>query len=111
AGGGGGVGVPGGIFLPLPRGLLLRPGGPLLSRRWWFAAVAAVLGLLLRLYSDAVNPITPDFDLGDVGVLLTVASAVAGLAALALRWRRGRAVLRQQVKWMAAAAVVVVLAF
>ncbi|TMF37829.1 MAG: hypothetical protein E6I27_08270 [Chloroflexi bacterium] len=103
--------IQGGIFLPLTLGLLLFPDGHLLSRRWWFAAVAAVLGLLLRLYSDAVNPITPDFDLGDVGVLLTVASAVAGLAALALRWRRGRAVLRQQVKWMAAAAVVVVLAF
>ena len=104
--------VQGGIFLPLTLGLLLFPDGRLLSRRWLFAAAAAVLGLLLRLYSDAVNTQTSsDFDIGDVGVLFTVASAVAGLAALALRWRRGSAVLRQQVKWMAAAAVVVVIAF
>ena len=46
-----------------------------------------------------------------MGVLLTVGSALAGLAALALRWRRGGSVLKQQVKWMAAAAVVVVAAF
>src|SRR5207248_1116182 len=78
----------------------------------WAAGAAAVIGLLLRLYSDAVNTATsPNFDIGDVGVLFTVASAVAGLAALALRWRRGSTVLRQQVKWMAAAAAVVVLAF
>jgi hypothetical protein len=40
-----------------------------------------------------------------------VASAIAGLAALALRWRRAGPVLRQQLKWMATAAAVVVLAF
>jgi len=104
--------VQGGIFLPLTLGLLLFPNGHVLSRRWWAAGAAAVIGLLLRLYSDAVNTATsPNFDIGDVGVLFTVASAVAGLAALALRWRRGSTVLRQQVKWMAAAAAVVVLAF
>jgi hypothetical protein len=51
------------------------------------------------------------FDLGDLGVLFTVASALAGLAALAVRWRRAGPVLRQQIKWMAAAALVVVVAF
>src|SRR5947199_2464365 len=102
----------GGIFLPLTLGLLLFPDGHLLSPRWWIAAAAAVFGLVLRLIGDAVSdPNSAAPDLGDVGVLLTVGSALAGLAALALRWRRGGSVLKQQVKWMAAAAVVVVAAF
>ena len=101
-----------GIFLPLTLGLLLFPDGHLLSPRWWFAVVAAVLGLLLRLVGDAVStPGSTAFDIGDVGVLFTVASALAGLVALAVRWRRAGPVLRQQVKWMAAAAAVVVIAF
>ncbi len=101
-----------GIFLPLTLGLLLFPDGHLLSRIWWLAAASAVFGLLLRLISDAITtPNSNAFDLGDVGVLFTVASAVAGLAALAVRWRRGGPVLRQQLKWMAAAAAAVVLAF
>src|SRR5438552_3390819 len=104
--------IQGGIFLPLTLGLLLFPDGHLLSPRWWIAAAAAVFGLVLRLIGDAVSdPNSAAPDLGDVGVLLTVGSALAGLAALALRWRRGGSVLKQQVKWMAAAAVVVVVAF
>ena len=104
--------IQGGIFLPLTLGLLLFPDGHLLSPRWWIAAAAAVFGLVLRLIGDAISdPNSAAPDLGDVGVLLTVGSALAGLAALALRWRRGGSVLKQQVKWMAAAAVVVVAAF
>ena len=101
-----------GIFLPLTLGLLLFPDGRFPSRWWWIAAAAAVLGLLVRLLADAfITPNNNGFDVGDVGVLLTVGSALAGLAALALRWRRGSQVVRQQVKWMAAAAAVVVIAF
>src|SRR2546427_1404810 len=101
-----------GIFLPLTLGLLLFPDGRLLSRRWSLAAAAAVVGLVLRLISDAISsPTSAAFDLGDVGVLFTVGSAFAGLAALAVRWRRAGPVLRQQLKWMAAAAAVVVVAF
>ena len=107
-----------GLFIPLTLGLLLFPDGRLPTRRWWPAAAAALIGLLLRLIGDASAP-TPspapaDFwavDVGDVGVLFTVASAFAGLAALAVRWRRGGPLLRQQIKWMAAAAAVVVVAF
>ena len=103
--------IQGGIFLPLTLGLLLFPDGHLLSRVWWWAAAAAVLGLVIRLIADAVVTPTYAFDFGDIGVLLTVASAIAGLAALAVRWRRAGTVVRQQLKWMAAAAAAVVLAF
>jgi len=103
-----------GVFLPLTLGLLLFPDGRLLSRRWLPAAAAAVLGLVLRLIGDTVDPTGKDpfaDSLDTVGVFLTVASAIAGLAALALRWRRADSVLRQQLKWMTAAASVVVVGF
>ena len=100
-----------GIFLPLTLGLLLFPDGRLLSRVWGLAAAAAVLGLVVRLIADAVATPSNAFDFGDIGVLLTVASAIAGLASLAVRWRRAGQLLRQQLKWMAAAAAAVVFAF
>ncbi len=101
-----------GLFIPLTLGLLLFPDGRLPSRRWWPAAAAAFIGLVLRLVGDA-SPSTnaAALDVGDVGVLFTVASALAGLAALAVRWRRAGPVPRQQIKWMAAAGAVVVVAF
>ena len=103
-----------GVFLPLTLGLLLFPDGRLLSRRWWPAAVTSVLGLVLRLVGDNLDPTGQDpiaDGLDTVGVLLTVASTIAGLASLTLRWRRAGSILRQQLKWMTAAATVVVLAF
>jgi hypothetical protein len=103
-----------GIFLPLTLGLLLFPDGRLLSRRWWPAAAAAVVGLVLRLVGDTMDPSGQDpfaDGLDTAGVLLTVGSAIAGLAALAVRWRRADSILRQQLKWMTAAATLVVAAF
>jgi hypothetical protein len=104
----------GGVFLPLTLGLLLFPDGRLLSRRWWPAAVAAVAGLLLRLVGDTMDPSgkNPVYDgVSNAGVLVTVASAAAGLAALGIRWRRAGSILRQQLKWMTAAASIVVFLF
>src|SRR3989442_12325614 len=100
-----------GIFLPLTLGLLRFPDGRLLSRVWGLAAAAAVLGLVVRLIADTVATPSNAFDFGDIGVLLTVASAIAGLASLAVRWRRAGQLLRQQLKWMAAAAAAGGLAF
>ena len=103
-----------GVFLPLTLGLLLFPDGHLLSRRWWPAAVAAVAGLAIRMVADTIDPNgkTQLWDGVDtVGVLLTVGSAIAGLAALTLRWRSAGSILRQQLKWMTAAASLVVFAF
>ena len=104
----------GGVFLPLTLGLLLFPDGHLLSRRWLPAAIAAVVALVLRLVADTIDPLgkNPFWDgIDTVGVLTTVASAAAGLAALAVRWRRAGSILRQQLKWMTAAATLVVAGF
>lgn len=104
----------GGLFLPLTLGLLLFPDGHLLSRRWWPAAFAAVVGLLLRLVGDLVDPSGRSAlaaGISNAGVLVTVASTAAGLAALGLRWRRADSILRQQLKWMTAAAGVVMFLF
>jgi len=103
-----------GVFIPLTLGFLLFPDGHLPGSRWWPAAVAAVLGLLLRMVGDTIdrsgaNPVA-DWT-SNIGVLVSVASAIAGLAALALRWRQANSLLRQQIKWMAAAAAAIVIAF
>ena len=104
-----------GVFLPLTLGLLLFPDGRLLSRRWWPAAVSSVVALVLRLVADNFAPpgkSDPFWDGVDTaGVLLTVGSTIAGLAALTLRWRKAGSILRQQLKWMTAAATVVALGF
>lgn len=103
-----------GVFIPLTLGLLLFPDGRLISRRWWPAVVTSVLGLLLRLVSEMVDPTgknEPWNSLDTVGVLLTVASTAAGLGALTVRWRKAGSILRQQLKWMTAAATVVVVTF
>jgi GAF domain-containing protein len=104
----------GGIFLPITLGLLLFPDGRLLSRRWWPAAAAAVLGFVFRMVGDTMDPTGKDpvaDGINTVGVLLTVGSAIAGLGALAVRWRRADSILRQQLKWMTAAASLVVVGF
>ena len=104
----------GGVFIPLTLGLLLFPDGRLLSVRWWPAAIASVVALVLRLAGNTLDPTLKDEilnDLDTVGVALTIASVIAGLAALTLRWRRAGSILRQQLKWMTFAATVVTVAF
>ncbi|HKW70425.1 MAG TPA: hypothetical protein VJP81_07560 [Candidatus Dormibacteraeota bacterium] len=101
-----------GVFLPLTLGLLLFPDGHLLSRRWWPAALLAFAGLILRLVGDSMDQSWWVSEwLSNIGVLATIGSAMAGLAALALRWRRAGPILRQQLKWITAAATLVVALF
>jgi hypothetical protein len=108
--------------------LLLTPTGSLPSRRWrWWigSAAAALVGLLLAV-ALAPDPLTrpyqapqTPFDLhglsGPVqvayqaGFALAVAAVVVGAASLLLRFRRARGVERQQLRWVALAAVVMVL--
>jgi hypothetical protein len=102
----------GGIFLPLTLGLLLFPDGTLVSRRWWPAAAAAFAGLILRLLGDRMDQSWAVSEwISNAGVLLTIGSAAAGLVSLFVRWRRAGPILRQQLKWVIAAATVVVAAF
>jgi hypothetical protein len=106
--------IQGGVFIPLTLGLLLFPDGRLLSRWWLPAALASVLAVVLRLIGDNIDPTGHDAiadGLNTAGVALTVASALAGLISLTLRWRRAGSILRQQLKWMTAAASLVVVAF
>ena len=103
-----------GVFIPLTLGLLLFPDGRLISRRWWPAATMSVVGLVLRVLADNIDPSGKDplwAGVNLTGVMLTVASTIAGLASLTVRWRRAGSILRQQLKWMTAAAAIVVLAF
>ena len=101
-----------GVFLPLTLGLLLFPDGHLISPRWRPAAVAAFAGLAFRLVGDRMDQSWWVAEwLSNIGVLATISSAAVGLAALGLRWRRAGPILRQQLKWMAAAATLVVVAF
>jgi hypothetical protein len=106
-------------FLPL-----LFPNGRLASRRWRPVAWLAVLSIVVVSASLAVlpgpidnapyldNPLGVRGELQDaawavsyVGFLLLCASIILSAAALVLRFRRSRGVERQQMKWLAAAAV------
>jgi hypothetical protein len=105
--------------------LLLTPTGSLPSPRWrWWAAIAAVAPVLWQaaivlgtetvrfpLYSFP-NPYfvpalsTPATAVALPAVMVTLLSVVAGGASLVVRFRRATGVERQQLRWVALAAVV-----
>jgi hypothetical protein len=121
--------IPG--FMPLLTLLLLLfPDGSAPSRRWrplgWLAALA--MGLLivgyalapgsLEDYPRVENPFGIDGPAGDVleafqgvGFPLFALAAIGSMASLVFRFRRSHGVERQQLKWMAAAAALVVAAW
>ncbi|HSJ19394.1 MAG TPA: hypothetical protein VK964_02370 [Nocardioidaceae bacterium] len=97
--------------------LLLVPDGHLLSRRWTWAMVVTVLGLVLHVAGWVTVPpgevtaegTDPDRHLAaQVLVLLAVAAVlvglVAGTASLVVRLRRATGDERAQLRWIAAAA-------
>jgi signal transduction histidine kinase len=108
-----------GLFMPLL--LQLFPTGRPVARGWrWVAVATAVTApLFVAQFGGDPRPITPAFasylglpgyaDLGwlwgvsDVRFLLSV---VAGIASLAVRYRRGDETLRRQLLWPLLAAVV-----
>jgi hypothetical protein len=112
-------------FIPLITALLLLfPDGRLPSRRWWPAGALVAAALLwmfvayafapgqLDGYRRVVNPLDVEglpSGLQDVGFPLMAAGAIASAAALVSRFRHSHGVERQQLKWMAAAAALVVL--
>ena len=104
---------------------LLFPSGRLLSRRWAIAMAGGALGTVtLALYfayrpgpfpffPGIANPygiegpataLMPVLYYG--GVLLIAGAAIAGAASMVVRYRRGTAVERQQLKWVAYGSVV-----
>ena len=121
--------IPG--FMPLLTLLLLLfPDGSAPSPRWrpvgWLAALA--MGLLIVGYAFAPgqledyprvdNPIGIDGPAGDalevfqgIGFPLFALAAIGSMASLVFRFRRSHGVERQQLKWMAAAAALVVAAW
>ena len=114
--------VPAFTILPL-----LFPTGSALSPRWrvlvWTAVVAGAVTLAgtafapgpLMGYPAVVNPIAIDSPLvevaGGVGFALLVPTALASIVSLAIRFRRSHGAERQQLKWVAAAAVLLPVAF
>jgi hypothetical protein len=107
--------------------LLLTPTGSLPSQRWrsWARATAVmpVAGLVSLVFGpfrvpvgSATNPLEVTALAGPLLVVRTVAFAVAGLAiplgawSVGVRFRRARGVERQQLRWLAVAAVPVAVA-
>jgi hypothetical protein len=121
--------IPG--FLPLLTLLLLLfPDGRLPSRRWrpvaWLAGAGMVLLIVgyafapgrLEDYPRVENPLGVDGPLGDVfdaflglGFPMFALAAIGSMVSLVVRFHRSRGVERQQLKWMAAAAALVVAAW
>ena len=109
-----------GITLPA----LLVPDGHLRSRRWRPVVAVAVAGPVLavvgnslfpRQLEETLRPIDNPFGLagaagtvagavGAAGLVLWVASMLAALASLVLRFRASRGTERQQLRWVAAGA-------
>jgi hypothetical protein len=117
------------IFSAVPLVLLLFPDGKSLSSRWriavWMAAIA-MIGLAVHNAfapglledTDIVNPagidslaLLTEAWLGWSVWGLLALSVVAGAVSLVLRFRRSRGTYRQQMKWLALAAVLVGCAF
>ncbi|MDQ3986422.1 MAG: histidine kinase dimerization/phosphoacceptor domain-containing protein, partial [Actinomycetota bacterium] len=116
------------FFLALTYTLQLFPSGMVLSPRWrpvlWGTNAALVilfLGLALAPgpmedLPFAENPFGISGAAGEaaeaaggIGWLLTLLSLVLSVISIVLRWRRSRAEERQQLKWLAAAGLVLVL--
>ena len=107
--------------------LLYFPDGRLPSRRWRLAAWCGALGTAaqaagsafdpgrLHDYPKVVNPVGVDPSLANAfgvgGIVLTVCALAAAAAAVVVRYRRSGGLARQQIKWLALAAVFAVLAF
>ena len=90
--------------------LLLFPTGRLPSRRWrpvaWISALSGAMLLLLVLLFGSPDKVGGVISFITVGVVFTIFATIA-LAALSLlvRYRRASGVERQQLKWVAFAAV------
>jgi hypothetical protein len=104
--------------------LLLTPTGSLPSPRWRWLAVGMVAALLLAVVSTALLPLDPPYQsvvnplavsalagplriVNGVSWLATILVVPVGAWSLVVRFRRARGTERQQLRWLALAAVLV----
>lgn len=108
------------VTIPL---LLLFPTGRLLSPRWRFALWMAPLFVLLASAGAAFYPVPPEeggpnpyalegaeetlLFLQNIAGIPLLIGGVAALVSIVVRYRRGNAVERQQLKWFLAAAATI----
>jgi signal transduction histidine kinase len=110
-------------------GVLWFPDGRLPSRRWWPVAAVAGLSIGLRVVSVGLRPgplvnhplrVNPLgvrlpgswFDIADSALFALLLVAIVGsLAALAVRYRRGSAGDRDQLRWLLIAVALLVVSF
>ena len=90
--------------------LLLFPTGRLPSRRWrpvaWVSVLAGAMIMLLVLLFGSPDKVGGAISLITIGVVFTIFATIALSAlSLLLRYRRASGVERQQLKWVAFAAV------
>lgn len=98
-----------GFLAPTTLGLLLFPDGRLPSARWRPLVVVAIVSLAMQFAASLLGAHRGGVVVDSIGITGSVISALGAVASLTVRWRHATAEGRQQIKWVAAAGVVVVL--
>jgi hypothetical protein len=109
-------------FILVATTLILFPDGRLPGPGWRWVPVVAGVGVVsamigftlnagpLAAFPSLENPLgIPGFPgavIGEIGYFCLIALLIGSVAALITRWRRGSAMERAQIKWVAAAALV-----
>jgi cytochrome b subunit of formate dehydrogenase len=124
------IGVPA-VFIALGFLPLVYPTGHLLSRRWRAVAAAGLVAMVTAMLQGALGPLIGPWPPGTQNPLLLdgpagaalqlfdglmvafvgAGFAVAAAISVVLRFRRAEGIERQQVKWLAAIATIVAVAF
>src|SRR5215218_3852806 len=107
----------------IPCVLLLFPDGKLPSRRWrlliWPVVAAGAVFLISGLFASGLSPFVPTFNpfavggvigevitgIRDVGMRIFLIAVIPAALSLVFRFRRAGGTERQQIKWLAYAAV------
>src|SRR5215203_3945047 len=107
----------------IPCVLLLFPDGKLPSRRWrllmWPIVAAGAVFLISGLFASGLSPVAPTFNpfavggvigdvitgIRDVGMRVFLIAVIPAALSLVFRFRRAGGTERQQIKWLAYAAV------